>query len=194
MRVYGYARVSTAEQSLELQQEKIKELCNQRGYELINIYAEKQSGGDLAKRDQAQMMLNSLEKNTLQIDAIIIYKLDRLGRSIRDLLNIMQRLDTYKVQLISITEQLDTSTPAGRLYFHMASAFAEFERSIINERIKAGRDRAMGLGKKMGRPIKKFDIKQLVAMRKEGKTIKAISQATKLSRSLIYRELKEANK
>jgi DNA invertase Pin-like site-specific DNA recombinase len=192
MRVYGYARVSTAEQSLELQQEHIKDLCKQRGYDLVNIYSEKQSGGDLAKREQAQMMLDSLEKNSLQIDAIIIYKLDRLGRSLQDLINILQRLDKYKVQLISITEQLDTTTPAGRLYFHMASAFAEFERAIINERIKAGRQRAIGLGKKMGRPRKEINIEEVAKKLSLGVTIKRISKDLKISRSLLYREIKES--
>jgi DNA invertase Pin-like site-specific DNA recombinase len=192
MRVYGYARVSTAEQSLDLQVEAIQKLCKDRGYELITVYAEKQSGGDLAKREQAQAMIDSLEVNALNIDAIVIYKLDRLGRSLNDLLNILKRLDHCGVQLISISEQLDTTTPGGKLYFHMAGAFAEFERAIINERIEAGRQRAIAMGKKIGRPRKPVPIQEILKMRQRGITIKRIAKDLKLSRTIIYRELKEA--
>jgi len=194
MRVYGYARVSTVEQSLELQKEAIQRLCTDRGYELVNTYSEKQSGGDLAKREQAQQMLNSLEKNLLAIDAIVIYKLDRLGRSLTDLIHIMKTLSDRKVQLISITEQLDTTTPSGRLYFHMASAFAEFERELINERIRAGRLRAEGLGKKMGRPRLEVDMSEVNKMRLRGIPLKRIAKDLGVSASLMYREVAKQKK
>lgn len=194
MRVYGYARVSTAEQSLELQKEAIQKLCNERGYELINIYSEKASGSDLAKREQAQQMLNSLEKNRLSIDAIVIYKIDRLGRSLSDLLKIMTRLENYKVQLISITEQLDTTSASGRLYFHMASVFAEFEREIINERIRAGRERAIGLGKMPGRPRLHVDMVEVNRKRVMGIPFSRIAKDMKISKSLLYREVAKQRK
>lgn len=138
---YGYARVSTQEQETNAQIDALRAV----GVELI--FEEKRSGGD-ARRP----VLRSLIEQTQSGDVLIVYKLDRIARSLKHLLHVLDELQAKGVEFRSITESIDTATPAGRMMMQMLGAFAEFELAMIRERTKAGLRAAMERGSKPGRP------------------------------------------
>src|SRR3981081_583974 len=137
----GYARVSTGEQDTAAQVAALKAA----GCELI--FREKASGGRW-DRPELHKLLNQLRKG----DVLVVWKLDRLSRSLRDVLTIMERVQERQAGFRSLTEAVDTTTPAGRMMMQMVGAFAEFERAMLKARTKAGLDAARKEGRIGGRP------------------------------------------
>jgi DNA invertase Pin-like site-specific DNA recombinase len=136
----GYARVSTSEQETTLQLNALKRAG------VKTVYQEKRSG--VATRPQLQHLINGLQRG----DTVVVYKVDRLARSLIDLLGILQRIEAAGASFQSLTEPIDTSTGAGRMMMHMLGAFAEFERGLIRERTMAGQKAAKEKGIHCGRP------------------------------------------
>jgi len=139
----GYARVSTQDQNLDLQNDALKAA----GCEII--YTDKMSGTK-KNRPGLEEILGFIRKG----DTLVVWKLDRLGRSLKHLIQVLNQLDERGVYFKSIQESLDTSTPGGKLIFHVFGALAEFERDIIRERTLAGLAAARARGRKGGRPRK----------------------------------------
>lgn len=139
----GYARVSTADQNPELQQDALQKAGCER------VFTDKISG-TIADRPN----LNKVKDMLRAGDVLVVWRLDRLGRSMRDLINWVTYLESQGVALKSLTESIDTSTLTGRLVFHIFGALAEFERGLIVERTMAGLDAARARGKKGGRPYR----------------------------------------
>ena len=139
----GYARVSTADQNLDLQNDAL----DSAGCE--KIYTDKMSGAKTA-RPGLDQILGILRKG----DTLVVWKLDRLGRSLKHLIQVMNQLEERGIYFKSVQESLDTSTPGGKLIFHVFGALAEFERDIIRERTLAGLAAARSRGRKGGRPRK----------------------------------------
>ena len=139
----GYVRVSTADQDYSVQLEALKAAG------VGKVFEEKASGGRF-DRPELQKMLEHFREG----DVLVVWKLDRLSRSLRDLLNIIEKLDATGVGFVSLTESIDTTSPAGRMMMQMVGAFAEFERSMIRERTKAGLEHAKANGVKLGRKSK----------------------------------------
>ena len=139
----GYARVSTNDQETATQVAALKAAGCER------IYREKASGGRW-DRPELHRLLDQLRKR----DVLVVWKLDRLSRSLRDVLTIMERLAEAEAGFRSLTEAIDTTTPAGRMMMQMVGAFAEFERAMLRERTKAGLDSARREGRVGGRPSK----------------------------------------
>jgi DNA invertase Pin-like site-specific DNA recombinase len=137
----GYARVSTKDQNLSLQIDALKKEGCQK------IYEEKATG---AKMDRAE--LKKLLEHLREGDVVIIWKLDRLGRSLRDLVNLVTEIQDKGAGLKSLNDFIDTTTPQGKLTFHIFAALAEFEREIISDRTKAGLESARARGRMGGRP------------------------------------------
>lgn len=137
---YGYARVSTIEQDHALQ------LAALKAAQCAHIVQEKRSG--VKQRPELEQLLSKLKQG----DELVIYKLDRLARSLKDLLSIVERLQAKGAHLRSLTEPLNHDTPAGRMMLQMLGVFAEFERSIIRERCMAGQLEALRQGRRIGRP------------------------------------------
>ena len=160
----GYARVSTTDQNTNLQAEALKAAGVER------IFTEKASGGRW-DRPELHRLLDQLRKG----DTLVVWKLDRLSRSLTDLLTILERLDQAGVQFQSLTESIDTTTASGRAMMKMVGVFAEFEREIIRERTKAGLLQARREGRVGGRPrrLTKKQEAEAVAMIKAGKKSKA---------------------
>jgi DNA invertase Pin-like site-specific DNA recombinase len=138
----GYARISTIDQNLNLQLDAL----NAAGCEAI--YQDAGISGAKAKRPGLTRALKRLSSD----DVLMVWKLDRLGRSMRHLIELTTVLDEKGIGFRSLSDAIDTSTPGGKLYFHLMGAFAEFERSLISERTKAGMAAAKARGVKMGRP------------------------------------------
>src|SRR6266700_1668750 len=152
----GYARVSTNDQETATQVAALKAAGCER------IYREKASGGRW-DRPELHRLLDQLRKG----DVLVVWKLDRLSRSLRDVLTIMERLAEAKCGFRSLTEAIDTTTPAGRMMMQMVGAFAEFERSMLKERTKAGLDSARREGRIGGRrskltPQQQVEIRKMV--------------------------------
>lgn len=139
--IYGYARVSTQEQELHTQIDALRKA----GVDFV--FEEKKSGGD-TKRAELEKVLVLLQPG----DTLVVYKLDRIARSLKHLLQILDRLNAQGAQFRSLTETIDTSTAAGRMMMQIVGAFAEFELEMIRERTKAGLHAAMRRGSKPGRP------------------------------------------
>lgn len=156
----GYARVSTGEQDTIAQTSALKIA----GCEVI--FSEKASGGRW-DRPELHKLLGQLRKN----DVLVVWKLDRLSRSLRDVLTIMERVQDRKAGFRSLTESVDTTTPAGRMMMQMVGAFAEFERAMLKERTHAGLAAARKEGRIGGRPpkLKAQQRLEIVRLVKKGK-------------------------
>ncbi|WP_285804188.1 recombinase family protein [Alcaligenes faecalis] len=138
---YGYARVSTEDQHLDLQLSALKNAGCTR------IYSDKGISGAIASRPGLDSLLKELKPGS----TLVVWRLDRLGRSLRYLVDIIDRLGKKDIHFVSLTENIDTTTSGGRLLFHMMAALAEFERSLISERTRAGMAAARARGKHVGR-------------------------------------------
>lgn len=185
MELVGYARVSTREQELGLQIEKLET------YGCTKIFTEKQSGAK-SDRDELKKALEYLRSG----DKLVVYKIDRLARSTFDLQKIVKELKERDISVVFIKEQIDFFTPSGKLMFTMLGAIAEFERDLINERTAEGRERAIAQGKHMGRKGQdEKQVKQAMNLffnRKEnGLSVNDISKMTGVPRSTIYAKAKE---
>ena len=139
--IFGYARVSTADQELDLQRRVLHEAGAER------LFEDKASGARLERPELARLVEQLREG-----DVVMVYKLDRLSRSLKDLLEILSRIDEAGAGFRSLTEAIDTTTAAGRMMMQMLGAFAEFERAMIVERTRAGLEAARRRGVRVGRP------------------------------------------
>lgn len=177
----AYARVSTADQKLDRQLDNLKEA----GYE--RLYEEKISGTKTS-RPQLDEMLRNLRDG----DVLIVDSFSRLSRSTKDLLDMVDRLQRIGVQLISLKEKLDTTTPNGRLMLTMMAALSQFERDLIAERTQEGLKAAKARGRLGGRPqVSQDKTKKALKMIDSGMSIKEASEATGLSTSTISRRIAE---
>ena len=176
----GYARVSTKDQNLEMQINALEEVgCK-------NIFTDKLSGKN-TQRTGLQEAINFLRKG----DTLIVYKLDRLSRSLADLIKIVNEINSKGSEFSSISEKIDTETPGGKLIFHIFSALAQFERELIVERTKVGLEAARKQGRIGGRPraIDSNTLDQITRMKKAGISVKTISKQINISVATIYRYL-----
>ncbi|MCM3117677.1 recombinase family protein [Neobacillus sp. MER 74] len=181
----GYARVSTLDQDHALQVEQLEK------YGCTKIFYEKKSGKNTG-RPELQKALEYLREG----DKLVVYKIDRLARSTRDLHNIVHGLQEKSIGVVFIKEQIDFSIAAGKLMFTMLGAIAEFERDLINERTKEGRERAKEQGKHLGRKGQdtkeiKRALKLFAERDKNGLSVNDIAKQTGVPRSTIYAKAKE---
>ncbi|MEK5061858.1 resolvase [Paenibacillus sp. FSL H7-0326] len=183
-RKIGYARVSTEDQHLELQIDALRAA----GVEERDIFMEKVTG---AKKDRPE--LEKLLSYMKPGDAVIVWKLDRIGRSIKHLIELSELFKTSNIEFVSLKEKIDTSTATGRLMFNMLAALAEFEREMIIERTHAGLAAARSRGRQGGRPKKdEADIERAVKLYKsEAYSIADITEMTGVSKATLYRNVKQ---
>lgn len=185
MTTYGYARVSTTEQNTAVQLAAFKRAG------IKHVVQEKRSG--VAQRPELQSLLARLRPG----DVLVVYKLDRLSRSLRDLLRLLETLEQGGVTFRSLTESIDTSSPAGRMFCHMLGAFAEFERAMIRERCAAGFEAAKARGQKFGRErsMSERTEAKLVRMYQSGKyTMQALADHFEVHTSSVKRAIYRVTK
>jgi DNA invertase Pin-like site-specific DNA recombinase len=181
----GYARVSTQEQETRAQLDAL----TKAGVELI--HEEKRSGATLRRP-----VLDKILRNLKRGDTLVVYKLDRIARSLKHLLSIIERLQDRGADFESLTEHIDTNTPAGRLMLQMLGAFAEFEREMIRERTKSGMQAAKKRGVRLGRPrsLEPHDERQVVAQWRTGRyTLTALAHQYGVHLSSIKRAVYRAD-
>jgi DNA invertase Pin-like site-specific DNA recombinase len=147
-----YVRVSTDKQTVENQMRELRQIAERRGWEVVREYHDAGISG--AKEREARPGLDEMLKDAQRrrFDVVMAWAIDRLGRSLVDLLGTIQTLEACDVDLYLDQQSIDTTTPAGRLMFQITGAFAEFERSMIRQRVRAGLRRAVEAGKQLGRP------------------------------------------
>lgn len=175
----GYARVSTGEQKLDLQLDALEEAGCERIYE-------EQTSGAATSRPELEKCLESLREG----DALVVWRLDRFGRSLKDLVTKMESLEEIGADFISLTEGIDTTTAQGKLTFHIFGALAEFERELNRERTMAGLRAARERGRVGGRPraLGEEDIPQVQALMKDGNVSTAeICERFGISKATLYR-------
>jgi DNA invertase Pin-like site-specific DNA recombinase len=182
----GYARVSTYDQTLHLQQDALtKAGCNK-------IFTDTASGAK-AERKGLEEALSYIRGG----DTLVVWRLDRLGRSLRDLIATMTMLDERKIGFKSLTENIDTTTSGGKLVFHIFGALAEFERNLIRERTQAGLSAARARGKRGGRPKalrdRRVGIAQALYNNKQN-SIADICHTLKISKATLYRYIKTGDR
>ncbi len=181
-RILGYARVSTQDQKLELQIDALKGA----GVEDRDIFKEKITGSK-KERPALDKLLEYAEPG----DTIVVWKLDRMGRSIRHLIELMEHFKEKNIAFVSIKENIDTSSATGKLIFNIFASLSEFERDMIIERTKAGLEAARARGNKGGRPKKDAEaIKRALKLyHSKEYSIKDITKMTGVSKATLYRNL-----
>lgn len=181
----GYARCSTEGQDLTLQLERLNAV--KIGEETISkVFSDKLSGKD-RKRPGLEDMLEYVREG----DKVVITKLDRLARSLEDMLSISGELKRKRVQLVVLDQQIDTSTAMGEMFFVLLGAFAQFERAMINERTAAGREAAIQRGVKFGRKRTLSEQDKVAARQAKtaGESLAAIAKRFGVGRTTIYRAI-----
>jgi DNA invertase Pin-like site-specific DNA recombinase len=187
-RIAIYARVSTDKQSTENQLLELRTLCTKLGYTIVQEYTDNGISG--AKSRDERPALNDLLKDATRrkFDMVMCWSIDRLGRSLQHLVEILNELQALKVDLYFQQQGMDTSTPSGRMIFSVFGAIGEFERNLIRERVLAGQQRAKANGVKLGRPSKMNDgMKSAVKLlREKGMGIKQIARQLQIGVGTVY--------
>jgi DNA invertase Pin-like site-specific DNA recombinase len=178
----GYARVSTQDQTLNLQKDALEKIgCNK-------IFTDTASGAKAERKG-----LDEALEYVREGDTLVVWRLDRLGRSLKHLIETISQLDTRKIGFKSLTENIDTTTSGGKLIFHIFGALAEFERNLIRERTNAGLQAARARGRKGGRPKSLTGKKTAMAQalyNDKNNTIDEICNTLNISRATLYRYIK----
>jgi len=171
-----YVRVSTAEQETDLQETELREYCDNRGWS-CTIYRDKGQSGAKNDRPALNALLGDMRKR--KFDVVVVWALDRLARSLKQLLSIAEECQSLSVDLVSLKQNVDTTLPAGKLTFSVLGAVAEFEREMLRERVRSGMAQAKRAGKRVGRPaLRKFhssDIDRMRAMRANGTSVRRLA-------------------
>jgi len=173
-RVALYSRVSTNNgQNPELQLRELREYCMARGLTIVQEYTDVGYSGSKESRPALNQLM--IDARRRRFDSILVWKLDRFGRSLRHLVNALAELEALGLSFISLRDNLDLSTPSGQLMFHVVGAMAQFERALIQERVKAGLRNAKAKGKRLGRPRVVVDEIAILAMRDSGASWRTVS-------------------
>ncbi len=179
----GYARVSTDDQHLDLQRDALEKAGCEK------IYTDRQSGASTERLGLARVLEMARRDDTL-----VVWRLDRLGRSLKHLIHLVEKLDQQGIGLRSLQENIDTTTSGGRLVFHLFGALAEFERNVIRERTQAGVSAARARGRQGGRPKRLSPNKRELLLRlhqERQHSIAEICQIMGISKSTLYNYLAE---
>ncbi len=186
-RVALYMRVSTVDQHPETQLHDLRGLAAQRGFEIVSEYTDKISGAK-AKRPGLDQLLADARRG--KFDVVLVWAFDRLARSVRHFLEVLDELNHLKIEFVSFRENIDTGGPLGRALIVIISAIAELERNLIVERVRAGMRRAKLEGRSIGRPKLVFDRAAIFRDRQRGMSLAEIAQAHSISRALVSKTLK----
>jgi DNA invertase Pin-like site-specific DNA recombinase len=164
---------------------ELREYCQRRGFEIAEEFVDKGISGSRERRPALDKLMVACRKRLL--DAVVVYRYDRFARSLRQLVNALDEFRALDMNLISLYQGVDTSTPNGRLVFGIFASIAEFERELIRDRVRSGLAAAKARGKKLGRPRVKADVERIASLRASGASWRAISRRTGVSVRTILR-------
>jgi DNA invertase Pin-like site-specific DNA recombinase len=193
-RVAIYARVSTLNgQNPQLQLDELRQYSQARGWTVYSEYVDLGISGSKDSRPELNKMM--ADAHARKFDGIAVWKLDRLGRSLKHLVNVIEDLEHYGVSFVSLRDNIDMSTPSGRLMMHLLGAMAQFERELIRERVNAGIKSAQARGVRFGRPKVYCSSLKIDALRKQGvswvEVAKRLNVGKGTAQRIYARHLKE---
>lgn len=175
-----YARVSTTNgQDPEMQLRELREYCQRRGWTVLAEYVDAGISGAKEKRPELDRLLADAHRR--RFDVVVVWRFDRFARSVSHLLRALETFRSLGIEFVSLSEQVDTSTPAGKLVFTVLAAVAELERSLIVERVRAGIRNARAKGKRLGRPRSGVDPAEIRRLRAAGASWRAVGAALGVS-------------
>jgi DNA invertase Pin-like site-specific DNA recombinase len=187
-----YVRVSTPDQHVESQLYDLRELAAQRGFEVVHEYADRGVCGQKARRPALDALMADARRKKFSI--VLVAAFDRIARSTRNFLQIIDELDSLGLEFISRREGVATGGPMGRLFVTIISAIAELERSLVVERVKSGMRRARLEGRQIGRARLDVDREQIVIDRRSGLSLTLVAKRHNISRASVCRLMNEANR
>ena len=181
-----YARVSTVNsgQDPTMQTRELAAFCERRGWAVFDCYVDEGVSGKKDSRPALNRLMR--DAHARRFDVICCWRFDRFSRSVSHLCRALETFNALGIQFVSLCEQVDTSTPTGKLVFTILGAVAEGERNLIAERVRAGLRNARAKGKRLGRPTKYVDIDQINALRASGHSWRSIARTMKLSVGTVY--------
>jgi DNA invertase Pin-like site-specific DNA recombinase len=187
MRAALYARVSTVGhgQDPEMQLRELREYCHRRGWEPAGEFIDIGISGAKEKRVALDRLIAGAHRR--RFDAVVVWKFDRFARSVSHLLRALETFQSLGIEFVSLSEQMDTSTPTGKMVFTVLGAVAELERSLIAQRVRAGLRNARAKGKRLGRPRKNLDGGRITALRAQGVGWRTIAKELRVGVGTLYR-------
>lgn len=187
MRTAIYARVSTHDQSSAMQLDELREFVNRRDWTVVEEFID--SGVSGAKESRPAMNRMMADARRRKFDCVLVYRYDRLARSLRHLVNALCEFDSLGINFVSLHESVDTSTAQGRLVFGIFASIAEFERELIRSRVRSGLAAARARGKTLGRPRVAVDSAAVKELRAGGKSWASISRELGIARGTLQKSL-----
>ncbi len=189
-RVAIYVRVSTKDQSVDMQLNDLEKYSRERGLNVFKVYQDNGISGTQETRPALNELMNGAKKK--KFDIVLVWRFDRFARSTKHLVNALYEFRNLGMDFISYQENIDTSSPLGEAIFTIISAMSKLERDIIAERVKGGLRKARANGKRLGRPKSEVDTDRIVEYRKQNKSIRQIAKELGLSNNLVFRTLQKA--
>jgi DNA invertase Pin-like site-specific DNA recombinase len=188
-RVAIYARVSTVNhgQDVSMQTRELRQFSEARGWNVAGEYTDAGVSGSKDSRPELNRLMADAHKR--RFDVVCIWRFDRFARSVSHLLRALETFKALGIDFVSYSEQMDTSTPAGKMVFTVLGAVAELERSLIVERVRAGLRNARAKGKTLGRPRTGVDAAKIGRLHEQGRSIREIAEELGMSRSLVHKTL-----
>jgi DNA invertase Pin-like site-specific DNA recombinase len=183
-----YMRVSSLDQNPETQLHDLRQMAAQRGYEIVREYTDRISGAK-ARRPGLDELLRDARRG--RFDVVLVWASDRIARSVKHFLDVLDELNRLNIEFISFREQLDTGGPLGRAVVIIIGAIAELERNLIIERVRAGMRRARLEGRRIGRQPLDLDREAIVRDRRRGQSLGQLAKNYCVSRATIHRVLRE---
>jgi len=188
MKVAIYIRVSTKQQEAQTQDFPLTEYCERNKLKVFKKYIDIGESGSKDSRPQFNLMLEDMRKNKFK--GVVVYKLDRIGRSTQHLLKLFEEFNKRGIEFISLTQNIDTTTPEGRMFLKMLMIMAEYERELIVDRVNAGLDRAIKNNIKLGRPKKEIDSSKVLELKSKGMSLRNIAKELNISLGSVQRCIK----
>ncbi|MGC1452568.1 MAG: recombinase family protein [Candidatus Sulfotelmatobacter sp.] len=186
-RVAIYARVSTTNhgQDVKVQTRELEQFATARGWHLVDSYLDVGISGSKDKRPELDRLMADARKR--RFDVVIVWKFDRFARSVSHLLRALENFNALGIAFVSLSEQMDTTTPTGKMISTVLGAVAELERSLIVERVRAGLRNARAKGKTLGRPRKIVDAARIAALRAQGLSLRGIASELGIGLATLHR-------
>jgi DNA invertase Pin-like site-specific DNA recombinase len=189
-RVAVYVRVSTKDQSVDMQLDDLERYSRERVLNVFKVYEDNGVSGTKETRPALSELMNDAKKR--KFDVVLVWRFDRFARSTKHLVTALYEFRNLGIDFISYQENIDTSSPLGEAIFTIISAMSKLERDIIAERVKGGLRKAKASGKTLGRPKNMVDTDKVIEYRKQNKTIRQIAKELGLSNNLVFRTLQKA--
>lgn len=188
-RMAVYARVSTTNhgQDVTLQTRDLQQFAEARGWQMVDTYIDAGISGTKDSRPELNRLMADAHKR--RFDVVAVWRFDRFARSVSHLLRALETFSALGIAFVSLSEQMDTTTPAGKMVFTVLGAVAELERSLIVERVRVGLRNARAKGKQLGRPRVTVDAARIARLRAQGRSIREIADELGYSRSLVHKTL-----